>query len=306
MKKILGVNISHNCSFAYFENNILKEYYEEDRFNKIKNYQPEEKEDANYNYEYKVLKIFNNITFDLVVFSSFDRGNSQIELPIIKHILKQVKHKKAYFDIKNHHIYHATCGYFFSNFKEAIALISDGGGEREIDNNFQTIQSIFLINEKKVTPKYKYLSNKRTDFFNNFVPTEIKIKKDIDYVMSNKAKAGLKYLYYLIEAGFKFGEEGQMMGISSYKNKKTDLDDNVLKVANKAQEDTLEDIIELLKKSKQYSDCKNIILSGGYHLNCSNNFKLVKQFPEYNFFVDPIPYDAGTAIGAVIYHENYL
>ena len=96
------------------------------------------------------------------------------------------------------------------------------------------------------------------------------------------------------------------MGISAYKNKKTDLDDNVLKVANKAQEDTLEDIIELLKKSKQYSDCKNIILSGGYHLNCSNNFKLVKQFPEYNFFVDPIPYDAGTAIGAVIYHENYL
>ena len=36
----------------------------------------------------------------------------------------------------------------------------------------------------------------------------------------------------------------------------------------------------------KYSDCKNIILSGGYHLNCSNNFKLVKQFPEYNFFVE--------------------
>jgi hypothetical protein len=35
--KILGVNFSHNCSFAYIENNILKEYYEEDRFNKEKN-----------------------------------------------------------------------------------------------------------------------------------------------------------------------------------------------------------------------------------------------------------------------------
>ena len=44
MRKILGINISHNVSFAYFENNILKEYYEEDRFNKIKNYKPDENE----------------------------------------------------------------------------------------------------------------------------------------------------------------------------------------------------------------------------------------------------------------------
>ena len=56
MRKILGVNISHNCSFAYFENNILKEYYEEDRFNKIKNFDPEENEDSNYTYEYQALK----------------------------------------------------------------------------------------------------------------------------------------------------------------------------------------------------------------------------------------------------------
>ena len=73
---------------------------------------------------------------------------------------------------------------------------------------------------------------------------------------------------------------------------------------NKAQEETLEEKINLIKKAKQYSNCKNIILSGGYHLNCSNNFKLVKHFPELNFFVDPIPYDGGTAVGVALY-ENY-
>ena len=41
IKKTLGINTSHNCSFAYFENDILKEYYEEDRFNKIKYFDPE-------------------------------------------------------------------------------------------------------------------------------------------------------------------------------------------------------------------------------------------------------------------------
>ena len=85
-----------------------------------------------------------------------------------------------------------------------------------------------------------------------------------------------------------------MMGFAPYSD-----------IANEAQEETLKDVIELIERAKKYSDCKNIILSGGYHLNCSNNFKLVKLCPEYNFFVDPIPYDGGTAVGAVCYYENY-
>ena len=149
MRKILGVNISHNCSCAYFENNILKEYYEEDRFNKQKGYEPVETEINNYDYKYQMLKKFKNITFDVVVFASYDRGHLQIEMPIIKHFLKQLKYKKYYFDIKNHHIYHATCGYFFSKFNQAIALISDGGGEMEMQPLFRVLQSIFLIINKK-------------------------------------------------------------------------------------------------------------------------------------------------------------
>ena len=305
MRKTLGINISHHCSFAYFEDGILKEYYEEDRFNKIKGYKPEDDESGNYTYQYQVLKKFKNIIFDAVVFASFDRGNLQLELPIIRHVLKQIKFKEYYFNIVNHHIYHATCGYFFSKFDKAIALTSDGGGEIEVARDFRTLQSIFLIDKKEVVPKYKYYSNKKTDYFNNFVPTEIHEKKDIDYTISNKAKAGLKYLYYLVDAGFGEGEEGQLMGVAAYKGKKTNLDSNLLNIADEAQKETLKDVIELIERAKEYSDCKNIILSGGYHLNCSNNFKLVKLYPEYNFFVDPIPYDGGTAVGAVYYYENY-
>ena len=306
MRKILGINISHNCSFAYFENNILKKYYEEDRFNKIKNYEPDNFESGKYTYEYQVLKKFKDVVFDVVVFASHDRGHLQIELPIIKHILKQVKYKKYYFNINNHHVYHAVCGHFFSKFDKAVALISDGGGESVFENFFKTIQSIFLINKKEVIPKYKYLSSKRIDYFDNFVPTEKHVKDDIEYVVSNKPISGLKYIYYLPKAGFAAGEEGQMMGVAAYKNKNTDISKEVLEIANKAQEETLKETIDLVEKIKEYSDCRNIILSGGYHLNCSNNFKLVKHFPEYKFFVDPIPYDGGTAVGAALYYENYL
>ena len=41
-------------------------------------------------------------------------------------------------------------------------------------------------------------------------------------------------------------------------------------------------------------------------MNCSNNFKLVKYFSDYKFFVDPIAHDGGTAIGAAYYYANYL
>ena len=307
MRKILGVNISHNCSFAYFEDNILKEYYEEDRFNKIKNYLPDQDELANYTYEYKTLKKFNNITFDAVVFASFDRGHLQIELPIIKHILKQVQYKKYFFDITNHHIYHALCGFYFSKFDNAIALISDGGGETEITPYMRTLQSIFLVNKKQIITKYKYVSSNAADYHKSFVPTETTLRKNnIDFTITNQPRVGLRYVEYLLSAGFKLREEGQLMGIAAYKDKENNLNNDVLEIANKAQEETLQEVKELIDQSKKYSDCKNIILSGGYHLNCSNNFKLVKQFPEYNFFVDPIPYDAGTAIGAVSYYEDYL
>ena len=308
MRKILGVNTSHNVSFAYFEDNILKEYYEEDRFNKIKNFLPEENEDGNYTYKYKALEKFKDITFDVVAFASYDRGHLQIELPIIKHILKQVKYKKYYFDINNHHIYHANCGYYFSKFKEAIAVITDGGGEIIHNRDFQVIQSIFTVNKKKIKKFYQKATNNFSYYFND---NEKIIEKnitdyDFDLILSNALFGGYKYYRYTKKAGFKSFEEGQLMGIAAYKNKNTNLDKNVLEIADKAQKETLQEIIELIERAKTYSDCKNIILSGGYHLNCANNFKLVKHFPELNFFVDPIPYDGGMAVGAAYYYENYL
>jgi len=44
-------------------------------------------------------------------------------------------------------------------------------------------------------------------------------------------------------------------------------------------------------------DCKNIVLSGGCALNVVNNSSLVEKFPHMNFFIDPIPNDAGQSLG---------
>ena len=72
-------------------------------------------------------------------------------------------------------------------------------------------------------------------------------------------------------------------------------------LAHKLQEETFLHTCKLIKKALSLTGKNKIVLSGGYFLNCVNNYKYTKAFPEVEFFVDPIPHDAGTAIGAAKY-----
>ncbi len=310
MRKTLGINVSHHVSFAYFEDDVLKEFYEEDRFNKIKHFTPPHPV-FHGPYEYLVLKKFKNITFDTVLFSSADRGDIIIEKAVVDPILSQIKFKNMQFYHREHHIFHALSGFYFSNFNEALCLICDGGSERYDEHDekrFKAYESIYKINNHEIITFYKHYSNARDDYFEIYEnnPDEVNLKrKHVDIKLSNKLCGGAKYIKYRDEAGFDAHQEGQLMGIAAYINKNTDLDKKVLEIANKAQEETLQERIELIKKALTYDNCKNIILSGGYHLNCANNFKLVKHFSKLNFFVDPIPHDAGTSIGNAYAHIKY-
>jgi carbamoyltransferase len=71
--------------------------------------------------------------------------------------------------------------------------------------------------------------------------------------------------------------------------------------AKKIQKETKEYTTNLIKRMIEKTNQKNIILTGGYFLNCVNNYEYIKDFPELNFYIDPICYDAGTSIGACHY-----
>jgi len=303
IRKILGVNISHDCSVAYFENGVLKEYFEESRFNKIKSFVPPNPfyKDP---YDFQMLKQYKNIVFDAVVLVSYDRGNILIEKPYVDNVLRQLNFKDVKFYQSEHHMFHVMSGFYFSKFNEAIGVTCDGGGEIYKDK-LATVESIYTINKKEIIPHYKSVTSMRYDYFKNLKDQDYIEKDNYDIRVTNKEIGGLKFLHATTAAGFDVFQEGQLMGIAAYIDKDTNLDKKVLSIAHKAQEETLQERIELIEKAQQYSTCKNIILSGGYHLNCSNNFKLVKHFPNINFFVDPIPYDGGTAVGAAHYYESY-
>lgn len=67
------------------------------------------------------------------------------------------------------------------------------------------------------------------------------------------------------------------------------------------QNDTEQMMFSLIQKAIDVTGETNIVLSGGFGLNCVANYKYLKAFPGCNFYIDPIAHDGGTAIGLARY-----
>jgi carbamoyltransferase len=74
---------------------------------------------------------------------------------------------------------------------------------------------------------------------------------------------------------------------------------NQKNLAYKLQLDTQEAVLNLIHKSLKLSNKKNVVIAGGYGLNCVANYYFKKNLPaDVNLYVEPISHDAGTSIGA--------
>jgi carbamoyltransferase len=74
-------------------------------------------------------------------------------------------------------------------------------------------------------------------------------------------------------------------------------------MAYNVQIESQQKVLELILKSIEKTGNTNIVLSGGYGLNCVANYFYLKHLPKgVNLYVEPISTDAGTAIGAALYH----
>jgi carbamoyltransferase len=71
-------------------------------------------------------------------------------------------------------------------------------------------------------------------------------------------------------------------------------------LAYAVQTETQEQVANLIRKSVEITGNKNIVVSGGYGLNCVANYYYLQELKDLdiNLYVEPISNDAGTAIGA--------
>jgi carbamoyltransferase len=65
-------------------------------------------------------------------------------------------------------------------------------------------------------------------------------------------------------------------------------------------------MVQLIKKAHELTGEKNIVICGGYGLNCVANYKYWKEFPDLNIYCEPISHDGGTSIGGAKYVYNKL
>lgn len=67
------------------------------------------------------------------------------------------------------------------------------------------------------------------------------------------------------------------------------------------------EVVRLIRKAVEVSGINNVVLSGGYGLNCVANYHYLDALKDdgINFYVEPISNDAGTCIGAayLVYHK---
>ncbi len=92
-------------------------------------------------------------------------------------------------------------------------------------------------------------------------------------------------------------------------NSKVDLTtlENRRDLAYAVQDQSQQEVLKLIFKAVEMTGNKNVVLSGGYALNCVANYwyldKLNKE--DIKLYVEPVSSDAGTAIGAalLLYHQ---
>tara|TARA_S200000501_G_scaffold368957_1_gene407601 strand:- start:696 stop:1655 length:960 start_codon:yes stop_codon:yes gene_type:complete len=313
--KVLGINTSHNPSICQLTDGKIDFHIDETRIRRDKYFMP--LEDDCFFHSIDKLK---DKSFDGVIVASYDRrfsvlhNNKEQSLEADKNIMNRLQEQLPncpfYFQ-QEHHLYHALAAHTYSKNKESLVIVMDGGGA-QLFPTYKEMESIYLMNES-VLKLYSKHSNIRTQ---KVLPdTHIQdmfFKVDeTDYELTSEESSAYSFCEMAGRLGMLPYSEGKIMGMSAYGHHNLGYveEEELLSPADKAlrlQNKTFNDTIELIKHATTYSDCKNIVLSGGYALNCVNNYRYLDEFPKHNFFVDPNPGDSGTSTGAAIWLHFYL
>lgn len=68
-------------------------------------------------------------------------------------------------------------------------------------------------------------------------------------------------------------------------------------IAWQIQHDTQTIVGDMIEQSVAVTNVKNVVIAGGYGLNCVANYYFSKRFPDVNFYFEPLAHDGGTAVG---------
>ena len=245
-----------------------------------------------------------------------------------------------------HHEMHAACGFYNSGFETAACVIADGAGSflqvGEIQDTCYEFETIFQASYPgDFDTVFKHVGTKQAigmqeaddNIFITEYPGHTKMYEAVTQYCGFPAIEAGK-LMGLAPYGkpnedlpsFFNGEWGNrdliiptypnaaMLNVPRYEILKEDVKNHVegeytdiqKDLAYKIQEQTSDRMVQLIRKAHELTGEKNIVICGGYGLNCVANYKYWKEFPDLNIYCEPISHDGGTSIGGAKYVYNKL
>ena len=280
--RILSFFIGHDASATILENGRVSFYLSAERITRKKHCD-------RIIHVLKYLHKHGHTKFDAVLVNLYRLDDRKFEEPLKKLFKEEFQIKRIEFDYERHHIYHAYSGFYNSKFKDALCIVLDGHGSSvSRDGKLHTeIESVYYADRSGIVEETKRYS---------IIPGD-----------NQPTSVAYKFEILSKQIGFDWYGAGKVMGLAQYKGYEDQLDKKWLTHVDKCSEvqrSTQEEVISLIQNSIQKYDTKNIVLSGGYGLNCVANYEYLKNFPDYNFYIDPVCFDAGISIGQAYYHAK--
>ena len=246
----------------------------------------------------------------------------------------------------HHHATHIFHSFFNSGFKDAIGIVIDGGGSFYEDFHEELDTIFLFKKNKYITTLYTNDIPNPLKSSNPTTPSSFNIGKaytgitkylglnfneegkvmglssygklnslipDLFYLNSNKSNYNIignifekiennSYnLDYWINNNILLPIKNKEWHKDS--SKITDLEKDL---AWKIQNHTHQIVKNYVKEYVEKTNVKNVVCSGGLFLNCVLNYYLTKEFPDINFYFEPVSHDGGTAIGAAYWRWKEL
>ena len=297
--KILSIpTLAHDASICILENGIIIFYKMEERYSR-------KKHDLSFDCILELLSQENHKHFDKIIISSYFLDDYTYSIDKIKEKIKNLSYDELIIESERHHLYHAYCGFYNSGYENAICFSVDGSGAI-LSNGEIEIETVYQLSKNsKETQLYQRTREFDTINHSNFD----EYYAQIDW---EKLSVGEKFCKYSQEIGYNpVDGAGKVMGLAQYKNHKDKLKypyntqewKKRVDHAYDLQQETQTHILNLIKKYIKETDIRNVVISGGYGLNCVANYYYLKNLQNINLYIDPVCFDAGISIGTAYYYS---
>jgi carbamoyltransferase len=328
---IAALTTGHNASCCLLKNGEIVFFVEEERLSRIK------AEDTPLLVIQKIKEYTDRLDY-FIMDDTQERNNSNPYIRLCQKLgLIPQNDSKIIIDPKKtlHHDAHASSAFYNSGFDKAVCIVVDGGGtgakwsDELFNEEKQPTWDGLNIGVETESVYLMSYPNGADLLYKRIYNPSLKISYDIG-PLHFEPYIGPGFLYSALSTalGHSSLECGKPMGLSSYGKPNDKLkiytedgivDRNlyladmvkayrtVLTTFNKyvnedycyaVQRGTENYVLKLILKAIQNSGCKNVVLGGGFMLNCVANYEYLNHLPEgTNLYIDPPSNDAGLAIG---------